>query len=994
MRPHAHVWTCGAGLIEVLAEKVLSGFPLEPSTAPELSRVTILVPTRRAAKALEDRLFQRCTTKSLLLPRVRPIGDVDDDLIAEQLPDDGLPDAISRNGQLFLVLSLIDAWAKDNPQLALASDVNASRSQALGLAQSLVELLTQLETEEVTADLGSAFAELDLAEHRQTITSLLHLVQEQLPKRLHELNLMGPAARRNKALRLEAARIAAGNITGPIIAAGSTGTNPATRALLKAIANHPQGAVILPGLDLALDDESWNIVAPNHPQHAMKLLLAELEIARAQVQELAPATARQTLLREVMRPAETTDKWFGGGALPASVLHAARQGLRLIEAPDRHLEARSIALLLRETLQRPGARAALVTPDRDLGQQVTAELSRWQAEIDDSGGEPLIRFERAQLCKVLIDCIEDDFAPAALVALLAHPLVTLGLSREQARTLAHLFEMALLRQDLPPRGPATFAHVLVRVRREIAADSHAHHMLAALNDEAWDGLSSFTQRLASALVPLSVAPPAALAIHVQLLGDALAALAPEDDTTSIFSRSFARVMESLRQESHHHPVGPFRRALPSIVWALGQETMRRLPVAATRLAIFGLAEARMIDADLVVLGGLNEGIWPAAADPGPWVNRSMRQSLALAQPERDIGMTAHDLAQGLQHSNVVVTWSKRVGTTPLMPARWVLRLRALLEAGGIAAEAQLDAGTPVLAQQLDEPQQKGAVDMPRPRPAPSLRPTRFSATEIERLIRDPYAIFARRILKLEPLPELGGALEPRLRGTLFHEALSRHVQQQGQGAVHLIAQGEAVFADYLDHPDVLHFWWPRFKRMATDFIAEDLTLRADVAASLVERGGELRFAIAGIEHILRARADRIDVTTNGRLRLIDYKTGSVPSAKQVVSGLNPQLTLEAAIAEAGGFGDGLPTAVVDLVYIKISGGKPPVEVILLAEKFQKENANIDDTVSTHLKRLKELLTKYRSAEQAYIPRAVIHKEREPSDYDHLSRFAEWSRGGA
>ena len=980
MPPTPHVWTCGADLIEVLAEKVLSGFPI---ATEDLSRLTILVPTRRAARALEEKLFALCKRKALLLPKVRPIGDSDEELIAEQLPDERLPDAISRTGQLFLMLTLIDEWARDNPQLPLAADVNASRSQALGLAQSLVELVAQLETEEVAVNFVSVFADLDLAEHRLTIISLLDLVQEQLPKRLHDLGLMGPAARRNAALRLEAKRIADGGEAGPIIAAGSTGTNPATRTLLKAIASHPQGAVVLPGLDLGLDEDSWSIIGPGHPQHAMKILLADFEIARAHVQVLAPETARQALLREVMRPAETTDKWSGQTTLPSGAL----RGLTLIEAPDRHLEARAIALLLRETLETPGKTAALVTPDRDLGQQVAAELLRWNAEVDDSGGEPLIRFGRAQLCQLLIDCLEDDFAPAAVVALLTHPAVTLGLGPTMARSLAHLFELALLRQDLPPQGPADFSSTLQRMRGVIARDHHAHRLLKAMDDMAWSALEDFTLRLASALVPLTQGKTAPLADHVIALADCLAALAPVEDEAEPVERAFTAVMEALRLDSPHHPVGSLRRACGSIVWTLQQETLRRIP-GYTRLAIYGLAEARMIEADLVVLGGLNESIWPAAVDPGPWVNRSMRTSLALAQPERDIGVTAHDFVQNLLHRTVVATWSKRVGTTPVMPSRWVLRLRALLQAGGIAAEAQLEQNVLLLAAALDRPGKNAPVSMPQPKPDPILRPRSFSVTEIEKLIRDPYAIFARRILDLEALPSLGTTVEPSLRGMMFHDALSRYVQENASSLAELLAIGEAVFAPSMSHPEVRHFWWPRFKRMAKAFIAEDADLMADVAARLVERSGHVMFTAGGAEHKLRARADRLDVTARGRVRFIDYKTGSVPSSKQVESGLNPQLTLEAAILMHGSFGDTLPSEVDDLRYIQISGGKPPVEVTSLAANF-----DVTEVSKTHFARLKALLARYQEKEQTYLPRAVVFKERDTSDYDHLSRYAEWSRGG-
>jgi ATP-dependent helicase/nuclease subunit B len=989
MQPEPHVWTCGAGLIGALAQRVLAGFPLDGKGPHDLSRWTILVPTRRAARTLETQLFKLSGSSALLLPRVRPIGDADEDLLADVFPDARVPEAVSSMGQLFLLLTLVGEWAAANPHLALAQDVQGSRSQALGLAQSLADLVSQMETEEVTASLGNAFEGLDLAEHRQTLLSLLHLVQDELPRRLHGLERSGPAERRNRLIRLEAQRIAADMSSGPVIAAGSTGTNPATRDLLKAIALHPQGAVILPGLDHGLDAGSWDAAGPNHPQHALKILLAHLGVNREQVRDLTPATPRQTLAREIMRPAETTERWSDPALLPAGTLAAARGGLRLVEAQDRHMEARSIALLLREVLETPERTAALVTPDRDLAQMVTAELARWSAAIDDSGGEPLIRFGRAQLCKLVIDCVEEDFSPAALVALLAHPAVTLGL--ENTRGLAQLFELVLLRQDLPPAGPEDFSATLASQRPLREKDRHAHRAIGAMDDAAWVALADFTARLAAALTPLAETAPGSLADHVARLTTCLDALAPAEDDDGT-ARAFADAMQALTAESAHHPDGTFRRSLVSIAWALRQDTLRPPQREGTRLAIFGLAEARMIDADLVVLSGLNETVWPAATDPGPWVNRAMRGKLGLAAPERDIGQTAHDFVQGLMHPSVAVTWSKRAGKAPLMPSRWILRLRALLEKCGVAADRHLDTALPLLARALDQPQASVTLAMPRPAPPVSLRPKRFSVTEIEKLIRDPYAIFARRILGLDAIEPLGGTADLSLRGLLVHDALHRYVAGREATLPALLAAGEAAFAPYMAHADVRHFWWPRFRRMAAAFVEEDISLRSGVAASLAECPGKVKFLLGGIEHLLHARADRIDITQQRTARFTDYKTGTVPSPGQVESGLSPQLTLEAAILRHGSFGEQLPADADDLIYIQTGGGRTPVKVTSLASG--RKPLDIAATAQKHFEGLQRLLTRYLSPQQVYVPRAVMYKEDDVSDYDHLSRFAEWSRGGA
>lgn len=995
MSHSAKVWTCGTGMLEELAARVLDGFPLPAERRAQFSLPdwTILVPTRRAARVLESKLYERCGKGGLVLPRIQPIGDIDEDLIEDSLPEEGVPDAISKTGQLFLLLHLIDEWANGNEQEDLAQDVMASRSQALGLAQSLQDLVNQIETEEVALEIGEGFRSLDLAEHRSAILSLLHLVQTELPQRLQAAGLIGPAARRNRMIRLEAERVMAGQHQGPIIAVGSTGTNPATRKLLAAIARHPLGAVVLPGLDLHLDEESWNAVGPEHPQHAMKILLAELEIARSHVAPFRSETMREHLLRETMRPSGTTEKWRMGDGLKGIDFAAARHGLRLIEAESRHQEARSIALIMRAALESPGMRVALVTPDRDLGQQVQAELTRFGTKADDSGGAPLIRFGRAQLAQLVMQGFEAQWPPQALVALLAHPLMTLGLGRADFSHLAQAFEIACLRQDLPLSRPQHFAADFDLLRAALAKTPHLHPIIGKLPDETWENLRGFVTKLSAALALLPSHGENRLAQHVAALLDCLSALAPADMVSDESDALFAEVMGELAKESPWHPPCSFLRATGSIRHALQTEVLRAAQRDSTRLTILGLPEARMIDADLVILGGLNEKIWPAAVDPGPWFNRSMRREIGLQQPERDIGVTAHDFAQGATHPNVVVTWAKRVAGEPVVPSRWILRLLALSGALGFADKGHVNGDMAQLAVRIDQPE--GVAPWPAPKPAPPVaaRPLSFSVTEIERLRRDPYAVYARRILALEPLAQLGGTIEPALRGSLFHEALGRYGKQPLPEAptdreALLLKIGRQVFAPYMVHSEVAHFWWPRFRRMARAFIAEDQVLRSDVTASLTERSGKMSFAVAGVDHHLRARADRIDFTGDGKARIIDYKSGQAPTPAQVQSGLNPQLTLEAAMLMHGDFGADLPHDIADLIYVEVSGGKEPVKIMRLAEEF-----DVTSVSWQHLERLKELLAQFQKEEMPYIPRAALFSERETSDFDHLSRYAEWSLGG-
>ena len=446
----------------------------------------------------------------------------------------------------------------------------------------------------------------------------------------------------------------------------------------------------------------------------------------------------------------------------------------------------------------------------------------------------------------------------------------------------------------------------------------------------------------------------------------------------------------MRQASHFHPEEPFARACHSVAHALATETLRKPLQENARLAIYGLLEARLVSPDLAVLGGLVETSWPAVADGGPWLNRPMRENFGLQQPERDIGTTAHDFCQAFGHKQVVVTWPRKLGGTPAIPSRWIVRLRMVLQALGLEEKRQLNDELPKLARALDRQEAFRPSQRPKPRPPVHMRPKSFSVTAVETLVRDSYAIYAKRILELEPLPELNEEVDASLRGNLIHEALrlwagmGRATSAQ-ENIDWLLAKGNEVFAPYMHLPEVKRFWWPRFVRMAKDFAERDFDLRADVLTTLTETKAHHEFDVYGVMHKLTARADRIDVQPGRSIAIYDYKSGRIPSPKEIQSGFAPQLVLEAALAMLGGFGENLPMQVQDAAYLGVSGAANEKKHVSVADK----DKSVAELASEHFQRFQKLLMRYLDPEVAYLPRHNLQKESGRSDFDHLSRFYEW-----
>jgi ATP-dependent helicase/nuclease subunit B len=988
------LFTIPAGLpfLRVLARAVLAGgFPHEGIAEPDpvaLSRFTILVPTRRAARALAEAFLDASDGQALLLPRIRPIADVDEiELMAEGLgPSDtelALPPAISGLERRLLLAREIMA----RPAGSGAHVVTAA--QALALAGELGALIDSFETEEVDFGRVASLVADEFAGHWAQTLDFLEVVTRRLPEIMAGRGLMGPAARRNRLIDAEAARLAAGPVDGPVIAAGSTGSIPATGRLLAAVARLADGAVVLPGLDLDLDEETWQSLTapeapePGHPQYGMKLLLdaigAPRDIVRPMAGETARPASRTRLLGEALRPAETTDRWAGADAGQAGADEI--EGLTVVEAPSPREEAAVVALILRRALETPGRTAALVTPDRGLARRVSAELDRWGVEADDSAGHPLRLTPAGTLMMAILEAVEDGLAPVPLLTLLKHPLAAFGGERGEARGLARSLEIAALRGVRP--GPG-----IEGLRAALAAGGPA------------PGLGAYVDRVEHALGPLLdlFQQPGEMGLAPLVSAHAAAAEAVSDDgsggAAALWSgdagESLAGFLGELMENAAGAPaLGP-RDYTSVLSTLLDGVVVRPRAHRHPRIAILGLLEARLLDADVMVLGGLNEGVWPPTTTVDAWLNRPMRAELGLQPPERRIGLTAHDFVQAACSPEVYLTRARKADNAPTVPSRWLLRLDALLEGMGLKDRIRPGGGEPWLAwaQGLDDHGGPARpVPMPRPAPPVEIRPRRLSVTRVEDWIRDPYAIFARYVLGLVPLDPIDADPGAAERGTMVHEAMSRFLEevagQIGPDALaRLIAIGEEVFSLHMDRPSVAAFWWPRFRRAAAWFVEQEAALRDGVTRQVSEVVGATTIDGPAGPFELGARADRIDLMADGTLRICDYKTGRPPSVKQVEAGLSPQLSLEAVIAANGGF-EGLDAADVSaLVYLGLSGGDPPGELREIPEPATRAAEALDG--------LRRRITAFDDPATAYLPRRVAEFERWAYDYDRLARHAEWS----
>jgi ATP-dependent helicase/nuclease subunit B len=958
-----------------------------------LADITILVPTRRATRTLQDS-FARTLGGAALLPQIRSLGDIDEDeMLFDAGADDlSLPPAIEPVRRRLLLASLVERF--DAARNGGSSSFGFA--QAANLARGLAQFIDEADTQNADLSKLESLAGRALAEHWQHVKEFLALVRDEWPKLMISECAVNPAERRNLALNALAQRYHDNPPRAPVIAAGTTGSIPATAALLSEIARLPNGAVVLPGLDRDLDNESWSELDEGHAQFGMKQLLGRIGIDRTGVREWSPVSANETrtlLLREALRPAPTTDAWRAIAVNGTNDIAKGLDGISLIEAPHPAEEAKTIALILRHALETPKQTAALVTPDRNLARRVAAELGRWSIAIDDSAGRPLANTPPGTFLSLLADAASEEFAPVPLLALLKHPFATAGQKPGEFRHRARELDRFILRGPRPDPGLDGVKKALEAAR--VLAKERALAATIVSLVAWWEDVCAVLEPFATAMRRVPIRLGDIVRLHAET-AERLAATPEEKGPTRLWSgqagEAASALVGALMQADIDLPAIE-AAAYPALFRMFAEERPVRPAYGAhPRLSILGPLEARLQHFDVLVLGGLNEGTWPQQPAADPWLSRPMRKALGYESPERRIGLAAHDFATLAAGPRVILTRSLKAEGAPTVASRWIERLKQLTKGLGLAGHLKSSEPYEAYAAAMEIPAGKPVSEpRPSPRPAVHLRPRGLSVTEIETWLRDPYAIYAKHVLKLRPLKALDAEIGPLERGSAIHLAMERFLNAHPQGIPadareHIEAIADEVFTAMAVPKAVLALWKPRFARAAAWFIDIERARRAAILRSYTEIAGTRVFAGPAGEFALRCRADRIDLLKQGGAAILDYKTGLPPTNRQVETLLAPQLPLEGAILAGGGFADVGALTAAELIYIRLSGGPVPGE-------WRPLKGDIGVLVQKSTELLVSRIAMFDDPSVPYTARVAPFRANIAGDYDHLARVREWSLSG-
>jgi double-strand break repair protein AddB len=949
----------GADFPGAFAAGLLERFGAGP---PEnLTRVEVFLNSGRMRREVRDALS---LGGARLLPRLKLVVEAGLDPAPDLVP---LPVPPLR--RRLILAQLVARLIERQPDIA-------PRAALFDLADSLAELMEEMQGEGVDP---AVVAALDVARHSAHWARTQEFLKIVLP--FFSGDAPDAPARQRIAVTRLAARWAIAPPDHPVIVAGSTGSRGTTSLLMQAVARLPQGALILPGFDTDMPTWVWEslgdaMTAEDQPQYRFRALLDLLGTEPREVRTWTVQSRHNPSLNKLislsLRPAPVTDQWLVEGPDLPDLVEATR-GISLIEAPEPGIEAMAIALILRRGVEE-GRAVALVTPDRMLTRRVTAALDRWGIIPDDSAGLPLGLSPPGRLLRHVARQFGRVLTAEGLLVLLKHPLVAAGSGRGDHLRWTRDLELTLRR-----KGPAF---------------PTGETILTWATEQKGDGVVEWARWLSMALDGVAGAGTRPLADHVAQHLTVVTSLAqgPNGDGAQFLRSGEAgtaalAVLDEMLAEAAYGG-SPTTADYADLVDALlAREEVRDAVTPHPLVKILGPREARECRADLIVLGGLNDGSWPQSPPPDPWLNRAMRQAAGLLLPERQIGLSAHDYQQAVAAPEVIVSRSVRDAESETVPSRWLNRLQNLMSGlpqrhGPEALAAMRARGQVWLdwATAIDRPEERvPPARRPAPRPPVDVRPTELAVTGIRTLIRDPYAIYARHILKLRPLAPLRAEPDALARGSALHRILEAFIRERpprepdDAALLRLLAIADTVLAEDAPWPAARMLWRARLERAAAGFLSRERE-SGGRPVFIEQKGG---VDLPGIGFRLTAKPDRIDEMPDGRLHILDYKTGAPPTAKQQKA-FDKQLLLEAAMAERGAFRELGPREVARITYVGLNAAA------------KVETTEITPALTGEVwEGLIRLVARYMTHSQGYVARRAVFDLRTPGDYDHLARFGEW-----
>jgi len=1040
---------------QLLQGNIIPNFSLDDPLA--LENITLILPTQRAIKSLRNVFMHEIDMNACILPRMIALGGLDtqQEVILEGADIDYLngimdiPPAIPQHLRILILAKLIQSWAQKvsqqdmdaihNSLRALAPQEGAEEEQAeeaiyligsspndaMALARKLAQVMDIFEHFGLAGEAMVALLPEEYQSHWQVVAEFLTLMNAKWPTILASIGYITPVARQVQLMDRLALRIEKEQMAGPVIMVGSLGEQPVTRRLIKSISRLQNGYIVIPGLDRFSPQNHWLAeqdgihVTASHPQHALSQLMAYLDLQPSDFLPLSYADkfdkqGLDYILSMALAPAGHTEDWAKQEAQEKVYSFSAPfKNHILIEAPDDALQATAIAMVMAQSVQeipQEGIiqQTALVTPDRGLARRVSIELKRWGLEVDDTAGMKMLSTPAGIFFRLIAEVVSQEFSSTALLALLKHPLMSIGAQVYETRLLIRELEISILRGPKIGSGLDIIFSIIEREKQK-AKDKDDHKKL-----DIFVSLIDFLQALKNIFMPFQGFEIGAqkydmtvlLNAHLQVVRTVEEIRAAEPLFQYEDGIALTQEIEAVRDALL---IAPFEVTLKQYPQALCQ-LMEERPVRTRRpkhphLFIMGPLEARLHHFDTVIVAGLNEGTWPRDVTSDPWLSRPMRRDLGLPTPEFEIGLSAHDWCQTFSADQMIFSRSLKVDNSPTVASRWLQRLLTILPKTHV--DNMQHKGREILQQASALTLSKHKQEQVRSAPTPPvhLRPDYYSVTTIEKLAEDPYSVFARHILKLNKLSALDEAPHMGDRGLLYHSILDEYYQDywsktRQHNKQELITIAEKYFEIYDPFPAVKALWWPRFLVIADWLIEMENKESKKLKAIWTEIKGTMVMPLSEDHKVtIGARADRINIVEGNKVEIIDYKTGQEPKEKDMFNGTKVQVPLEALIAKSGGFDLGLPYPIIlEGMGHYLLKGRDDEDQAKWVRPYDKKGQPIHKEFDQNLEdvraRVATLINASLQADWSYHVAINYDPDPDKMPYLHLSRMEAWLAAGS
>ena len=957
---------CGVDFPRSLAYGIFKFFSDNP---PEvLARVNIIVNTKRMRLRL---LEEFASLHTILIPKVHVLSD-----LSELIGTFKNPNPSSHLQYRFELMALVQKLIEQEPNLA-------SKSALYDLTDNLAKLIDELQGENVKPITIKNLNVEDHSGHWQRILHFMDVVTTYLEERNLEPDSEG--FQRKQVLTL----LRAWEEYPPeshIFIAGSTGSRGTTLELIKGVYKLRKGVIVLPGFDFHMTEAVFGsisdpLIGEDHPQYRFVKMLEDLNIKYSDV-DIWPASSSQSIPRNklislALRPAPFTDSWMLEGPRLES-LDRACEGLSLFEAENQRQEALAIAMVLRQAVHQ-NKRVALVTPDRRLTRQVTAELLRWGIIPDDSAGLSFNLTLPGRFLRKVAALLNTTPSSSELIALLKSPICHSDqVNRGRHLLLVSKLETFLRTNTIVDPSSEHLSNFLIENNQEFS-QKWVKWLSSFLLKSQKEGTQNFDHWLSEHVFNSNY-----LALGCDPKKEEISSSLWQHNAGEMAKKIIAKI-SAVASSAPLMSSFDYNRTVNAI---FSDHEVRNSHISHDNIFIWGTLEARGNGADLLILGSLNEGIWPAQPDPDQWMNRKMRKDAGLLLPERRIGLAAHDFQQAVGVKEVWITRSKRNSESETTPSRWLSRLINLLEGlnsngGKLALDNMRIRGAQHLSliNELEKTRQIKKPCRPEPVPPVKVRPKKLSVTEIKTLIRDPYSIYVRRILKIEPLERLDKFSAYALRGIVYHSIFEKfmvswhddadldwHIEKLKETASDIIKVSTS-------NKILQKFWMKGINDISVSFINDERKRHQEATPIAFEQSGKL--IIKDINFEISGKVDRVDLKKNGAAIIYDYKSGTLPSLKQQVS-YDKQLYLLSLILQKGGF-KGITNFKIDTAYfVPIKPNAKEVQIPTHLESLEEFELKLGKLLSAYLKPV----TGFKAR------RALFLKE-DYSPYDQISRYGEW-----